>query len=101
MTVPVRMHPDAESELEGAETYYFQIYPRLQAMFRLEVKQFSEYVSIHPKMFARYEGEIRRYVLRGFPYSIYYEILPDEIIIYALGYNSRRSRYWHNRTQKT
>jgi len=43
--------------------------------------------------------QIRRYLLKQFPYSIYYrwEAEKDRVSIYAVMHFSRRPGYWHER----
>jgi len=94
----VRLHPEAELELEDAETYYEQIYPELRLAFRRELEVFAENISAHPKIAAKHYGSIRRYVLIRFPYSVYYEIKSSTIVVYAIGHNSRRPLYWRGRS---
>jgi hypothetical protein len=45
------------------------------------------------------EPQIRRYLLKHFPYSIYYRWEPerDHVSIYAVMHFSRRPGYWRER----
>lgn len=44
--------------------------------------------------------EIRRHVLRRFPYTIIYLVDPDEIFIIAVAHTRRRPGYWAARLKK-
>jgi len=96
--LPIELHPEAEFELEDAETFYEQIYPELRLKFRKELKKFLEHISSNPESAAKYSGTIRRTVLQQFPYSIYYEVTLSRVLIHAIGHNSRRPHYWKSRS---
>lgn len=40
---------------------------------------------------------VRRRLLRRFPYSILYTVDRDEVVILALAHQKRRPAYWHSR----
>lgn len=44
-----------------------------------------------------WRGTTRRFPLRRFPYSIIYQLKPDEIRVIALAHQSRRPGYWRGR----
>jgi hypothetical protein len=61
-----------------------------------------EEIEERPERFSRLETiktkrDIRRGLLRRFPYSVVYEVLPDEVIILAVAHTSRRPRFWIKR----
>jgi hypothetical protein len=41
--------------------------------------------------------EVRRYVLRRFPYTVVYEVRADEVLVLAVAHTRRRPNYWHHR----
>ena len=41
--------------------------------------------------------EIRRLLLRRFPYMVIYEVFPDEVMVLAVAHVSRRPHYWIER----
>ena len=40
----------------------------------------------------------RRAMLRRFPYSIIYELFPDEVLVLAFAHTARRPNYWLSRS---
>lgn len=46
---------------------------------------------------AEIEPDIRRFVLRKFPYSIIYSIEPDCVMILAVAHQRREPGYWRER----
>jgi hypothetical protein len=59
----------------------------------------------HPRRFAKLEttqleGEIRRSLLRRFPYLVIYEVHPDIIDVLAVAHASRLPDYWADRRKE-
>jgi hypothetical protein len=91
-------HPEAEEEFNQAIDYYEEIEPGLGYDFALEV-----YASIHrsveyPKAWSHLEGDIRRSLVRRFPYGILYSEEPDGIAVVAVMNLHRNPGYWKKRT---
>lgn len=42
-------------------------------------------------------GPVRRRVLQGFPYSLFFKVNTDEVVILAVAHHSRRPGYWIDR----
>jgi hypothetical protein len=51
----------------------------------------------NPEMYPRIEPNIRKYVVQKFPFTIFYEIFPHEILILAVGHQKRKPHYWKKR----
>ena len=45
-----------------------------------------------------YFDEFRKYTLRQFPFSVIYQELLSEIIVFAVAHGHRRPGYWRSRT---
>lgn len=68
------------------------------------LEQTLQSISDMPESFARYEHapkgtNIRRAVMRRFRYVVYFEIFPEEVLVYAVGHCSRRPNWWRKRRQ--
>ena len=50
-----------------------------------------------PRVGAPLDGDVRRLLLRKFPYQLIYRVLGDEIRIYAVAHLKRRPNYWTGR----
>ncbi|MDX8405545.1 MAG: hypothetical protein R8K50_05270 [Mariprofundus sp.] len=87
-------HPEAEKEFNKAIDYYKEIEQGLGYDFALEV-----YSTIHrsvefPKAWSVLEGEVRRSLVRRFPYGILYSEEKDGIFIVAVMNLHRNPEYW-------
>ncbi len=65
-------HPEAEDELDDAIDYYEGIEPGLGYDFALEVHSTIKRTVEFPKARVLVEGEIRRSLVKRFPYGILY-----------------------------
>ncbi len=45
------------------------------------------------------DGEVHRYLVRQFPFGIYYTIESDELVVWAIMDLRRRPGYWRERRQ--
>ena len=43
------------------------------------------------------EADVRRYLVRRFPYGIYYTVEPESVVIWAVKHLSRHPDYWQER----
>jgi len=94
-------HSEAAEEYLAATQYYLDhASPLVAAAFVAEVEAAIQTLLASPTTWAVIEEpQIRRYLLKQFPYSIYYRWEPeqDRISIYAVMHFSRRPGYWRER----
>lgn len=95
MTWFVSVHPLAREELDEAVSYYTLRSPRLSlaAVFEEAVDGLRAF----PKAGAQIRGNVRRKLLRRFPYSILYRLHGDEVRILVFMHQKRRPSYWRGR----
>ena len=100
MSFAVQFRPEAETDLfEAAEWYEIQS-PDLGTSFLNEILITCETISEHPKLYTEIYRDIRRAVIQKFPFSIYYRIHNNRILIYAVMHGSRNPTRWKQRTYK-
>jgi plasmid stabilization system protein ParE len=87
----------ARQEFLAEFAYYDQIQPGKGARFAAAVEEGIVRALAFPLAGTRLHEDVRRVVLRGFPFSIAYR--PDEngIVVFALAHHSRRPGYWRSR----
>ncbi len=90
-------HPEAEEELNKAIDYYEAIEPGLGYDFAQEVYSAIQRSVDFPKVWAMMEGEVRRCLLRRFPYGILYSEEENGIFIVAVMPLHRKPGYWRHR----
>ena len=90
-------HPEAENELNKAIEYYEEIEPSLGYDFAIEVYSAIKRSVDFPKAWPVLEGEIRRALVRRFPYGILYSEGEEGIFIVAVMNLHRSPEYWKDR----
>jgi plasmid stabilization system protein ParE len=89
--------PEAEVEIIDAITWYEERGKGLGAEFLRAFEATLAAIERNPHQYAIVEGEIRRAVLRRFPYSIMYVIVDHELLILACFHASRNPERWRER----
>ena len=90
-------HPDAEKEFNEAIDYYEEIEPGLGYDFALEVHSTIKRTVDYPKAWAVLEGDVRRSLVRRFPYGVLYSEEKGGIFILAVMSLHRKPAYWKKR----
>jgi len=93
----VSFHELAEFELNDAAIFFEIKREGLGLRFLSAVEAAVTHIRAHPKASPIIIKDIRRKVLRRFPYSIIYSIKPDRIRILAVANQKRRPFYWRPR----
>lgn len=89
---------EAERELiDGALFFAREANAELGLAFIAEFERSVGVLCDYPPLGPVWRGSTRRFPLRRFPYSIIYQLKPDEIRVIALAHQSRRPGYWRGR----
>ena len=83
--------PDAEADLAEARVWYGQQRAGLDVALMLRVDETLTRIVDSPYLYPMVHRQLRRAVLRQFPLAIFYEVLDEEIRVFAV-YHSRRHR---------
>jgi plasmid stabilization system protein ParE len=94
----VSFHHLAEDELNDATQYYDRVNPGLGAVFLGEAEQAIQEILEFPESAPEVGHEVRRKLLRRFPYGILYRIREHEVRILAIMNLRRRPFYWRGRS---
>ncbi len=89
MSVRIIFRPIAARELDEAMAWYNQKKPGLDREFKEAVDQMLGKIAVTPLRFCPVHGEIRRALLRRFPYAIHFLPERDAIIILAVFHTKR------------
>lgn len=89
--------PDVEAEILDACRYYENSRAGLGKAFENAVKLAFEAIVRAPLAPACVDEGTRRVFVRGFPYSVYYEMLPTCIRVLAVAHQRRHPRRWQRR----
>jgi len=95
--VDPRFHPEAQAEYRVAVAWYQARSPRAAARFEAEVDRIMGLVAASPEMFPAYDDEHRFAILHRFPYSVVYQVQPDQVYVVAVAHSRRVQGYWQGR----
>jgi len=93
------LHPEADLEISHALTYY-QAHAPAEIVRDFDAGIVSAFIEIgkHPERFPRWHRtDVRKYILKRFPYLIFYVDYPECIRVLAVAHTSRRPGYWKTR----
>ena len=89
--------PDAEAEIRAAFIWYFERSPIAADAFRTEALEAIDSLQTDAPMWPADEDGIRRYLLRHFPYKVFYEIEGQSVTVLAIAHHRRKPGYWRVR----
>ena len=94
----VEYHPAVETELNDTRDYYEKRLPGLGTEFIEEFERQVLLIAANPKRWAVLKDDIRRSLLKRFPYVIYYrQVSPKRIRVTVVKHQRRHPRYGLNR----
>ena len=97
MTLKVILRPEAEEDLDGSVLWYERRQEGLGARFLNEVNQLLNQIAGAPLQFPQIEKDVRRGLLRHFPYGVYFTIDSVKVTILAIIHLSRHPDTWRRR----
>ncbi len=79
----VVIFPEARIDLVTAAEWYEEREPDSLLPLELfaEFDELIELIAEHPEAFPKFDGEVRRAILRQFPYGVYYLVESDSIAV--------------------
>ena len=90
-------HPEARRELYDAANYYENNRPGLGEIF-LDAAEYAAWlIYANPFGWKKIRGDVRRCLLRRFPYGIIYYADQQQIFIIAVMHLHRKPNYWTSR----
>ena len=87
----------AEKELKEAIDYYNYQLSSLGKQFFKEVNSGIDRISMYPDAWTKVSENLRRYLVKHFPYAIYYVHEETEIIIVAIAHLHRKTEPFKSR----
>jgi plasmid stabilization system protein ParE len=94
---PVRVHPEAEAEADGAFEWYWARSESAALGFDAELRDAFSALRKNPRIYSPYLRETRRILLNHYPYFVVFRELPRKIQIIAVAHAKRRPGYWSKR----
>ena len=92
-----RFTPEAEAELTDARQWYAHQRKDLDLEFMQCVDDTLSRVVANPYLFPVIHRNLRRAVVRRFPFAVFYEVTVDEIQVVAVFHSRRDPERWMSR----
>lgn len=96
----LEFHPDAEMELVEAAVYYETEVPGLGERFEAEILRATSLLLKYSEAGTPVDPALRRFVLRRFPFTLYYSTVSEVLRVEAVAHHSRRPGYWKSRASR-
>ncbi|MDO8960117.1 MAG: type II toxin-antitoxin system RelE/ParE family toxin [Rhodocyclaceae bacterium] len=87
----------AREEIREAADYYAAISPELGIGFKRELRQLMRLVATMPLAWPPSGPDSRKCLMTRFPYLVIYTVMPDGLLVLAVGHQHRRPGYWRER----
>jgi toxin ParE1/3/4 len=99
VTEPLVLRPEAETDIAQAVDWYVAKRPGLGIEFFIAVDNALLAIQQHPLASAKVHREVRRALVKRFPYAIYYVAGEKEISVLACFHAKRTSAGWKRRVR--
>ena len=90
----IRITSAAKADIAGALTWYRERGAGLDRRFLSAFDQSLSAIQKHAEIAPKIEGEVRRFLMRGFPYAVFYLANQREIIVLACLHGARAPEGW-------
>jgi plasmid stabilization system protein ParE len=97
MSLPLVINPEAEHDLDEAKSWYNGQRAGLGDDFLECVDEALDQIRQWPKLSRKVFGDLRRKLVRRFPYGIFFRIDDDQITVVAVYHCKRDPRGWQER----
>jgi plasmid stabilization system protein ParE len=89
------MHPHALAEMRDSISYYRDEENALLAdEFATEIDRSLDLILERPMIGKPFRRVARQFVIKRFPYSLFYQVRTDSVLIAAVAHHRRRPGYW-------
>jgi plasmid stabilization system protein ParE len=97
MNLPIVFRVEAQAEFDIAFNWYEQKRAGLGVEFLISVAEILENIGSFPKAYEIVFEDVRRAVVRKFPYLILYIVEPNQVVIMAVFHSKRDPQVWQDR----
>lgn len=98
MTLPVVLRRAARAEFDAAGNWYEQQRTGLGALFTAAVQRVFDNIAQLPRLHAVVLRNIRKAVVPGFPYCVYYREKSKAVVVLSVFHTSRDPTIWQSRS---
>ncbi|MFO0863971.1 MAG: type II toxin-antitoxin system RelE/ParE family toxin [Gemmataceae bacterium] len=97
MSLPLILTSEAEADLAEAKAWYASRQKGLDIRFVQSIEQGLDTIRQFPRIGKEMNRDVRRLVLRHFPYAIFYRVSEQHIAVLAVYHSRRDPRGWRIR----
>ena len=97
MTPRIVFRPQAQAEIEAAREWYERESLGLGSRFVSAVDDALGRLVDRPLAFPCVRRDVRRALLRRFPYAVFFRVRESEIVVVAVIHGRRHARRWRTR----
>ena len=97
MAWQIIVRPQSDLDIQAAAFWYEDQQSGLGARFLNELDQVFQRIEENPHQFPRLAGDVRRALLRRFPYGVYFIAEGHDVRILAVLHLHRHPDVWKNR----
>ncbi len=97
MKYEVVIWPEAEEDLREAKAWYERCREGLGDEFLSCIEETIESIRCTPFLYGVVYKDVRRALVRRFPYGIFYRVAEDRVVVLAVFHASRDPRSWQRR----
>jgi plasmid stabilization system protein ParE len=94
---PLRIRSETREEIDSAFEWYFKRSPKAADAFLTEVETSLQQIASQPHLYPIFTKNIRKRVMKGFPYSVVFREDAGAILVLAVAHAKRRFGYWRGR----
>lgn len=98
MSRGITIRPEAEAELAEAYAWYERQRPGLGDEFLVRLDECLSSIQSRPLLHPIVHREVRRALLRRFPYGVFYVLGEDRVTVLAVPHLSRAPTRWMDRS---
>ena len=93
----IRLTPEAEADLTDAYAWYRDRGESLASEFLASFESVLEALDRHPESSPEIHNQVRRALMRRFPYAVFYVLGPDGPIVLGIFHARRNPMKWKRR----
>ena len=98
MVYSLSVRTEAEEDIREAYSYYQQCRAGLGNDFIESVETSFDKIKASPKIYRETHNSLRRLFIKRFPFGIFYKIIGNKILVFAVIHTSRDPSTWQQRS---
>lgn len=91
---------EAEKDFDSSYEYYYEESPIVADAFFQRINVSLEIIKKSPLLFREIHNTLRRFIVKQFPFVIYYQVVGNTIKVMAIFHSSRNPKIWTGRIEK-